>query len=200
LRVPGGKSGIWSYFAINNSSPRPHKPYTKPCLPIESSAPGVRTWFGPSAQPQVSVTRYQFAPELGDGRVKFTPPYTPSPAMQHDINHVAGLGDVATHLDWIGDAVARLTHDDHNVGVTVCQNRYGGPIKLTLAANDEEDTLDRLVTAFERIADSVAKLAGLTRPRLEEWHHQDAYEPRYYDAPGGEAPGPKTAARDVSTK
>jgi len=48
---------------------------------------------------------------------------------------------------------------------------------------------------LERIADSVAKLAGLTRPRLESWHEQDAYEPRYKDAAcDGGAPGPKQAA------
>lgn len=65
-------------------------------------------------------------------------------------------------------------------------------LKLTLADNDNDDTMDRLVTAFERIADSVAKLAGLTRPRLESWHEQDEYEPRYKDmAVDGGAPGPK---------
>jgi hypothetical protein len=53
--------------------------------------------------------------------------------------------------------------------------------------------MDRLVTAFERIADSVAKLAGLTRPRLESWHEQDQYEPRSKNiAVDGGAPGPKT--------
>jgi hypothetical protein len=111
---------------------------------------------------------------------------------------VSGLADVATHLDWIGDAVARLTHDDHSVGVSVCQNRYGGPIQITPTDEDGNSTMDRLVTAMERIADSVAKLAGLTRPRLESWHEQDEYEPRYKDiAVDGGAPGPKTAAREV---
>lgn len=67
------------------------------------------------------------------------------------------------------------------------------PIKITLADNVEEDTIDRLVTAFERIADSVAMLAGLNRPRLESWHEQCEYEPRYKDvACDGGAPGPET--------
>jgi hypothetical protein len=119
-------------------------------------------------------------------------------SMQHDINHVAGLDDVATHLDWIGDAVARLTHDDSTVGLAVCQNRYGGPVQVTLTDEDGNSTLDRLVTALERIADSVAKLAGLTRPRLEPWHEQDTYEPRFKDiAVDGGAPGPKTDPRGV---
>jgi hypothetical protein len=112
-------------------------------------------------------------------------------SMQHEINHVAGMDGIEGSLDNLVTAVCRLTHDDNTVGVRIGQNRYGLPVKLTLHSNDEDDTLDRLVTAFERIADSVAKLAGLTRPRLEEWHHQDAYEPRYHDVPGGEAPGPR---------
>lgn len=123
------------------------------------------------------------------------PSYTPTPSLQHDINHVEGLGEVAAHLDWIGDAVARLTSDDHYVGLALCQNRYGGPVKLTLADNDDDDTMGRLTTAFERIADSVARLAGLSRPRLEPWHEQDEYTPRYKDiACDGGAPGPKQAA------
>jgi hypothetical protein len=113
--------------------------------------------------------------------------------MQHDINYVKGLDGIEGSFDNLVSAVYRRTHDDHSVGVTVCQNQYGSPIKLTLASDDEEDTLPRLVTAMERIADSIAKLAGLSRPRLEEWHHQDDYEQRYHDAPGGEAPGPKVA-------
>ena len=54
--------------------------------------------------------------------------------------------------------------------------------------------MDRLVTAVERIADSIAKLAGLSRPRLESWHEQDEYEPRYKDiAVDSGAPGPKNS-------
>ena len=53
--------------------------------------------------------------------------------------------------------------------------------------------MGRLVAAFERIADSVAKLAGLNRPRLESWHEQCEYEPRYKDiACDGGAAGPET--------
>jgi hypothetical protein len=118
--------------------------------------------------------------------------HPPAPSMQHDINHVAGLGEVATHLDWIGDAVARLTHDGNTVGLAVCQNTYGGPVQITTTDEDGNSTMDRLVTAFERIADSVARLAGLTRPRLESWHEQDEYTPRYKDiACDGGVPGPK---------
>ena len=35
--------------------------------------------------------------------------------------------------------------------------------------------MDRFITAVERIADSLARLAGLSRPRLEAWHEQDEY-------------------------
>ncbi len=115
-----------------------------------------------------------------------------SPSMQHDINHVAGMDGIEGSLDNLVGAVARLTHDDHTVGVAVCQNRYGGPVKLTLADNDEDGTLGDLVTALQRIADSVAKLAGLNRPRLESWHEQNEYTPRFRDiACDGGAPGPK---------
>src|ERR1035438_8250726 len=79
-------------------------------------------------------------------------------SIQHDINYVAGMDGIEGSLDNLVGAVARLTHDDHNVGVTVCQNQYGGPVNLALTDTDGNDTMDRLVTAFERIADSVAKL------------------------------------------
>lgn len=39
------------------------------------------------------------------------------------------------------------------------------PVKVTLAENINDDTMDRFVTALERIADSLARLAGLNRPR-----------------------------------
>ena len=101
-------------------------------------------------------------------------------------------------LDNLVSAVARLTHDDHTVGLALCQHQYGAPIKLTLAENDNDDTMGRFVTALERIADSVAKLAGLTRPRLESWHEQEEYEPRYKDvACDGGGPGPKQALRKL---
>lgn len=138
-----------------------------------------------TAQPQPPSTVVLTGPEQ----------HLSSPSMQHDINHVEGMGDVATHLDWIGDAVARLTHDGNSVGVAVCQNRYGGPIQITPTDEDGNGTMDRLVTALERIADSVARLAGLNRPRLESWHEQNEYVPRYKEtACDGGAPGPKTDA------
>jgi hypothetical protein len=118
--------------------------------------------------------------------------YTPTPALQHEINHVAGLSDVEESLDWIARSLSRLTDADHAVGLSLGQGDNTYPVKLTLAANDEEDTLDRLVTAFERIADSVARLAGLSRPRLEHWREQSEYRPRYRDtACDGGAPGPE---------
>ncbi len=117
-----------------------------------------------------------------------------SPSMQHDINYVKGLSDVEASLDWIAKGIARLTSDDDSVGVSLGQNRYSGPVKLTLADNDDDDAMDRFVSAVERIADSLAKLAGLSRPRLERWHEQDEYDPRYKDtACDGGAPGPKSA-------
>jgi len=112
--------------------------------------------------------------------------------MQHDINYVAGLADVEASLDWIAKGISKLTSDDSSVGLALCQNLYGQPVQLTLSRNDYDDTMDRLVTALERIADSVSKLAGLTRPRLESWHEQDEYEPRYKDiAVDGGAAGPR---------
>jgi len=112
-----------------------------------------------------------------------------TPSMQHDINHVAGLTDIEGSLDWIAKGISRLTSDEHSISLTSGYNV--DPLKITLAANDYDDTLDRLVTAVERIADSLAKLAGLKRPRLELWHEQDEYEPRYKSvACDGGAPGP----------
>jgi len=114
------------------------------------------------------------------------------PSMQHDINHVAGLAGVEESLDWIARGISKLTSDDSSVGLALCQNLYGKPVQLTLSSNDYDDTMGRLVTALERIADSVSKLAGLTRPRLESWHEQDEYEPRYKDiAVDGGAAGPR---------
>jgi hypothetical protein len=112
--------------------------------------------------------------------------------MQHEINHVAGLDGVEQSLDWIAQGVSALTSDDTTVGVSIGQNRYSGPVQIALAANDSDDTMDRLVTALERIADAVAKLAGLSRPRLETWQEQGGYVPRFKDiAVDGGAPGPK---------
>jgi hypothetical protein len=122
-----------------------------------------------------------------------SPAHMPTPSMQHDINHVAGMAGIEESLDWLAKGINKLTSDDHTVGVIVGQNLYGAPVKLALSDSDGFDMMDRLVEAFERIADSVAKLAGLNRPRLESWHEQDAYEPRFKDvACDGGAPGPKT--------
>jgi len=109
-------------------------------------------------------------------------------SIQHDINHVAGMSGIETSLDWIARGIAALTSDDGAVSLT---SGRCVPLKITLAENDDEDTMDRLVTAFERIADSVSKLAGLNRPRLESWHEQDVYTPRYKEiAVDGGKPGP----------
>jgi hypothetical protein len=120
------------------------------------------------------------------------PPHLSTPSIQHDINHVAGIAGIEESLDYIARQVGRLSNDENSVGLSLGQGEHTYPIKLTLAENDFDDTMDRLVTAFERIADSVAKLAGLNRPRLESWHDQDEYVPRYRDsACDGGVPGPK---------
>jgi hypothetical protein len=112
-----------------------------------------------------------------------------TPSMQHDINHVAGLSGVEDSLDCIARGIFHLTGEHSSVCLAT---GYDTPLKLTLHSNDYDDTMGRLVTAFERIADSVSRLAGLSRPRLESWHEQDEYEPRYKDmVPDGGAPGPK---------
>jgi hypothetical protein len=113
--------------------------------------------------------------------------------MQHDINHVAGLAGVEESLDWIAKGINRLTSDGQDFSLSTASN--ANPVKITLSDNDENDTMSDLVTALQRIADSVAKLAGLNRPRLESWHEQDEYVPRYRDsACDGGVPEPKTNA------
>jgi len=140
-------------------------------------------------------------PQLQQNTVVLTGPDSPghiTPSMQHDINYVAGLSGVEESLDWIARGLDRLTGENNSVCLTT---GYDTPLKITLADNDTpgSDTMDRLVTALERIADSVAKLAGLTRPRLESWHEQDEYVPRYKDiAVDGGAPGPKTDAKPAA--
>jgi hypothetical protein len=111
--------------------------------------------------------------------------------MQHDINYVSGLGGIEESLDWIARGLDKLTSDEHDISLST---GYGtDPVKLTLAENDYDDTMDRVVTAIERIADSLARLAGLNRPRLESWHEQEDYTPRYKaSACDGGAPGPAT--------
>ena len=110
--------------------------------------------------------------------------------MQHDINHVAGMAGIEQSLDWIARGVEKLTSDS----IRLCTSERTYPVKITLAEDDTGDTMGQLVTAVERIADSLARLAGLNRPRLESWHEQEEYEPRYRSiACDGGAPGPKQA-------
>ena len=115
-----------------------------------------------------------------------------TPSVQHDINHFAGLADIQESLDWIAKGIGKLTHDDHTVGLALCQNLYGSPVRLALCDSDGSEMTDRVVDSLERIAASIARLAGLNRPRLESWHEQCEYEPRYKAvACDGGAPGPK---------
>ncbi len=122
------------------------------------------------------------------------PPGTPNPPLQHDINYVAGLIDIRDSLDWIAKGLMRLTSDEHNIHLAP---DYGtAPLKLTLADNDEEEAMEGFITAVERMADALARLAGLSRPRLESWHEQEEYEPRYKSiACDGGAPGPEQRAK-----
>jgi hypothetical protein len=141
-------------------------------------------------QPQPAVTTAPVAPVVITG----PPAWPATPSIQHDINHVAGLAGIEQSLDCLVSAVQRLTSDDFDLSLST--GRRTDPVKITLADNDYSDTMERLTTAFERIADAVAKLAGLGRPRLEQWH-EDVYETRYKDtACDGGAPGPKTASVD----
>jgi hypothetical protein len=112
------------------------------------------------------------------------PQYKSSPALQHDINYVAGLGGIEQALDAMTAGINPLTDIRLSTG-------FDSPVKVTLADNDNDDALERLLTAAERIADSLARVAGLSRPRLEQWHEQCEYEPRYRSsACDGGAPGP----------
>ena len=140
----------------------------------------------PQPQPQQPTTVVLTGPESS---------HPSAPSMQHDINHITGLADIEQSLDWIARGINKLTSEEHPVNLVLAQGENTNPIQITLAENIYEDTLDRLVTAFERMADSVARLAGLTRPRLEPWHEQADYEPPYRDTVSdGGAPGPKIDA------
>jgi len=117
---------------------------------------------------------------------------TRTPSMQHDINYVRGMDGSEQSLDWIARGLEKLATGEPTMHL------YTGdgclPVKVTLAENINDDTMDRLVTAVERIADSLARLAGLNRPRLESWHEQEEYTPRYKSiACDCSAPGPKQA-------
>ena len=130
---------------------------------------------------------------------KSATPEQPSPSLQHDVNYVAGLTDIEASLDWIAKAIGRLTSDEHSVGLALSQNRYGKPVQLALCDSDGNDMTDRVVASLERIADAMGKLAGLNRPRLESWHEQDEYTPRYRDEVShGGAPGPGPGRGEMS--
>src|SRR5215831_2694213 len=95
-------------------------------------------------------------------------------------------------LDWIARGLEKLATGDPTMGLYTGDGCF--PVKVTLAENINDDTMDRFVTAVERIADSLCRIAGLNRPRLEAWHEQDAYTPRYRAEMGDDgAPGPKQA-------
>ena len=105
-----------------------------------------------------------------------------------DSCYVSGLDGIEASLDWIAKGIGKLTSGEHSISLST---GYDDPVRLTLGSNDYDDTMDRAVTAIERIADSLARLAGLNRPRLECWHEQDQYMPQYRDkACDGGAPGP----------
>lgn len=116
-------------------------------------------------------------------------------SIQHDINYVGGLDGIEQSLDWIARGLEKLTSDECSVTVSATTNFNSEPIKITLAPNDYDDMMDRFVAAVERIADSMARLAGLNRPRLERWYEQDEYTPRHkLDMGNSGATGPETAA------
>lgn len=120
-------------------------------------------------------------------------------SMQHDINYVKGLGGIEESLDWIARGIEKLTSDEHSITASVSTGYGTDPVKLTLADDDYDDTMGRVVTAIERMADSLARLAGLNRPRLEPWHDQDSYTPPYRNsACDGGAPG--SATPDLPTR
>jgi hypothetical protein len=150
----------------------------------------------PQPQPSTRKNKKQSQPQPETSPLVVTGPTVPNgiypstPSIQHEINHVAGLSGIEQSLDCLVSAVQRLSSDDFDLSLSTGHST--DPVKITLVDNDYSDTMDRLITAFERIADSIAKLAGLNRPRLESWHEQDEYQPRYKDvACDGGAPGPK---------
>lgn len=130
----------------------------------------------------------------------------PKTAKSEDCRTQAALADpnpVADAIDGLASIVStyvtQARNGDNGHSLYTTPNGYPvkvdvestTPVKLTLADNDEHDTMDRLVAAIERIADSLAKLAGLSRPRLERWYEQEEYEPRHKSiACDGGAPGP----------
>ena len=82
-------------------------------------------------------------------------------------------------LDWTARGLAEFTAEDNSI--SLCTARNIATVKITLATDDynDDETMSRLVMAVERIADSLGRLAGLSRPRLESWREQEEYEPRH---------------------
>jgi hypothetical protein len=147
----------------------------------------------PKHETKKAKARKPRQPEKTETKVVLTGPVSEShvrtPSIQHDINYVAGLGGIEQSLDALTEVMGLPKR------VHLSTEYKSDPVRLTLSENDYDDTMARIVTAFERIADAVSRLAGLSRPRLESWHEQDDYEPRYKDtACDGGAPGPKTKA------
>ena len=127
------------------------------------------------------------------------PPEDRKPSMQHSLNYVNGLSGIEESLDWIARGLEKLTSDEHDISLSTGYNTH--PVKLTVAESDYDDTMGRVVTAIERIADSLARLAGLNRPRLECWHDGDEYMPPYRKtAFDGGAPGPSAEVAEQLKK
>ena len=70
------------------------------------------------------------------------PGHAPNPSLQHDINHVAGLGDIEESLDWIARGIGKLTSDEHTITLNLSTGYRTDPIRVTLEPNDYDDTLD----------------------------------------------------------
>src|ERR1700691_1788336 len=75
--------------------------------------------------------------------------YRPSPSMQHDINHVAGLADVEESSAWIARAFSQLTSEERTMGLSLGQQSHTDPAKVTLADKEHDDTTGALVTALD---------------------------------------------------
>ena len=137
------------------------------------------------------IPKHEPAKRKAKSQPQATPDYRDSQSIAEAIDGFASIFSTYVTQARNGDNGSGLysSPDSYPVKV-VLDNDY--PVKVTLSDNDNDDAMDRFVTALERIADSVAKLAGLSRPRLESWHEQDEYEPRYKStACDGGATGPK---------
>ena len=124
---------------------------------------------GTTKQPQPQPPQQ---PVIVTGPGKEYPHSTPS--IQHDINHVAGLAGIEESLDALTSAVSRITGADQAIGLTTGHGI--DPVKITLVDDIYEDgPLATLTQAVARIADSLAKIAGLNRPRLERWNESSKW-------------------------